>query len=771
VRPPDRKEYRHWQSATAGTKLRWLGTLALCFAAAPALAEDAASPQIVVTAPGGGFDLDEAEGIAAADIGGPGHPDLFRALTRAVPGVSLQEAQSNPFQPNIVYRGFTASPLQGQAQGLAVYLDGARFNQPFGDTVQFDLLPQAAIERLDLLHASPVYGLNALGGAMTIQTKTGRSAPGLSASASLGSYGESELTGEAGGSSGPWSAYLALQHTHIDGWRRFSPSTLTNGFADLGWDGDEGGIHLKLLGADTDLTGNGSAPIELLRADYRAVFTWPDNTRNRFGRASLHPWLALSAHTRVEASLYWQRLSQNTLNGDAADVAVCEDEPELLCLETADDDQSLLRDTSGATVPDVLAGDPYGVLNRSRTRTRAAGVLGQMIDRRPLGGRENVFVIGASYDGSRTRFGSSTELGALTDERSVRGLGPVIDQPDGAISPASLSARTGYTGLFVSDRLPLSPSLTAELGLRWNDEAIHLRDRLGTALNGDHRFRRLNPGIELDWQLARQTAVHAGYSEANRAPTAVELSCADETAPCSLTNFFVGDPPLKQVVARSFDAGGQGAFGPFQWFTAAYRTTSDDDIQFVSADVRGRAFFRNVGRTRRQGFSMTLGYHKGPLRLHAGYAFTDATFRTPFALNSPDNPSAGDDGQIAVLRGDRLPGVPRHRALLSADYQRQRWSAGADVQVASGQYLFGDEANLQPRTRAYATANARASVKLLDRLTLVGEITNLFDRHYATYGTFTETDQVFMREAPEASDPRSLSPGAPRRFTVGLVFR
>jgi outer membrane cobalamin receptor len=735
--------------------------------ASPAFAQDRGPCEIVVTAPGGNFDLDEAQGIGVSEIEASGKPDLFGALARSVAGVSLQDAQSNPFQPNLVYRGFTASPLQGQAQGLAVYLDGARFNQPFGDTVQFDLLPQGAIERIDLLHASPVYGLNALGGAAAIATKTGRSAPGYSASGSLGSYRTSELTGAAGWSAGRWSGFLALQHTHDGGWRRYSGSTLTNGFVDLGWDADTAGVHLKLVGANTDLTGNGSAPVELLRAAYRAVFTWPDNTRNRYGRASLHPWLALGLHTRLEGSLYWQRLRQSTLNGDAADIAACDDDPSVLCLKAADDKETLLRDTGGATVPDSLAGGAYGVLNRSGTSTRAGGVLVQLIDRRPLGSGENVFVAGASYDGSGTNFASKTELGALTTERGVDGLGPIVDQPDGAIAPVELSARTGYTGLFASDRLPLSRSLTAEIGLRWNDEAIRLRDRLGTALNGDHRFRRFNPGVELDWQLSRRASVHVGYSEASRAPTPVELSCADEAAPCSLTNFFVGDPPLKAVVTHSFDVGGQGSIGRFQWLLAAYRTTSDDDIQFVSSEFRGRAFFRNVGQTRRQGFEVALAYRQGSLVVRAGYAFTDATFQTPFVLNSPDNPAAVD-GELHVLAGDRLPGIPRQRALLSADYQRPRWSVGADVQATAGQYLFGDEANLRPRTPAYVIANLRGSMELFRPLTLFGEVSNLFDKHFASFGTFSETDRVYLREAPGASDPRSLSPGAPRRFMVGL---
>src|SRR5699024_3698410 len=114
-----------------------------------------------------------------------------------------------------------------------------RFNQSFGDTVQFDLLPEAAIRRVDIFDANPVYGLNALGGAVVIETKTGRTAPGVFVSAGAGRFGESELVAEAGWSGSRTSAYLALQRSHDGGWRRFSPSTVYNGFADLGWDGTD----------------------------------------------------------------------------------------------------------------------------------------------------------------------------------------------------------------------------------------------------------------------------------------------------------------------------------------------------------------------------------------------------------------------------------------------------------------------------------------------------------------------------------------------------
>lgn len=722
---------------------------------------------IIVTAPGDALERDEAVGVSYEDIRGSGKPDLLGALARSIVGLSLQDAQNNPFQPNVLYRGFTTSPLQGQAQGLAVYVDGARFNQPFGDTVQFDVLPEAAIRRVDLLDASPIYGLNALGGAIVVETKTGQSAPGVFASAAAGRFGERELTAEAGWSDSRASAYLALQRSHDGGWRRFSPSRLNNGFADFGWETAQGGAHLKLIGAATDLTGNGSAPVELLEADYKAVFTHPDNSQNLFGRASLHPWVRIGDSSRLEGTIYHQQLRQRTLNGDAADIQPCDQIPGLLCLETGDE-EAPLRDQSGEQVPDLIGRNPYGVLNRSQTRTRASGILAQLVDRRPFAGGENVFIIGMSHDRSRTRFDSGSELGRLTDGRSVEGLGTTIAQPDGAITPVSLTARTRYTGFFISDQLPITSTVTAEIGLRWNEAAIELRDRIGSALDGNHRFRRLNPGMELEWHPAPNLTLRAGYSEANRVPTPAELACADEEAPCSLTNFFVADPPLQQVVAKSLELGGQGRIGPLEWLVTSYRSTNKDDIQFVASGVRGRAFFRNVGRTRRQGVEVTLGYRRGPLTLRAGYALTDATFLTPLLLNAPDNPASDENGQIRVQPGSRLPGVPRHRALLLIDIERQEWSVGADVQAASGQFLSGDEANLQPGTDPYVITNVRGSLRLSGPIHLFTEIRNLFDRRYATFGAFTQTDEIDLVEAPGASDPRSLGPAVPRRWLIGL---
>lgn len=728
---------------------------------------------IVVTAPGGDADVDDAIRVDADALRRAGPPHLLRALGRDVAGISLSEAQANTYQPNLIYRGFSASPLQGNAQGLAVYLDGGRFNLPFGDTVNFDLLPDPAIDSVSIRDANPVFGMNALGGSVILSTKTGQSSPGVSAEAAFGDHGRGEASASVGWTRGSFSGFVTGQARRDDGWRDYSPSTLYNGFADLGWDGENGGLHMKVVGADTDLTGNGTAPVELLDAAYDAVFTHPDTTQNRLVRGSLHPWLALGANSRLEASLYVQSFRQRTLNGDAADIGGCSFDTAILCLSDASDNETALRDAAGSVVADTLGEEGYGALNRSDTRSRSAGILAQYVVDHEIGGAANHLTIGFSHDRSTTRFASSSELGELTEDRSVEGLGAIITQPDGAISPVRLDVASRQTGVFLSDTLSLSSRLTAEIGLRWNHVGVELKDLIGTALNGRHRFRRVNPGIEFDYRATDALSLRAGYAETSRAPTPAELSCADETAPCSLTNFFVGDPPLEQVVGKSWEAGASGELaGPWtgQWLVSAYRTRTINDIQFTAASTRGRAFFRNIGTTRRQGLEASFSAERGPWSIRLGYALTDARFGTALVVNSPDNPDADEVGRIFVDRGDRIPGIPRHRIVASADYDFGVVSLGADVQAQSGQVLRGDESNDQPKTDGFATLNLRGQMKLGKAAQLFAEVTNVFIARYATFGTFSETDEIELDEVPGADNPRALSPGAPRRFFLGMRF-
>ena len=139
--------------------------------------------------------------LSGEAIDNSGALDLSSYLNRRLNGVHVNEVQNNPLQPDVSYRGYTASPLLGTPQGLSVYMDGVRLNQPFGEVVSWDLIPRMAIFSGALMPGSnPLFGLNTLGGALSIQTKDGRNSPGTTVQVMYGSDVRRSLEFEHGGS-------------------------------------------------------------------------------------------------------------------------------------------------------------------------------------------------------------------------------------------------------------------------------------------------------------------------------------------------------------------------------------------------------------------------------------------------------------------------------------------------------------------------------------------------------------------------------------------
>jgi outer membrane receptor protein involved in Fe transport len=254
---------------------------------------------------------------------------------------------------------------------------------------------------------------------------------------------------------------------------------------------------------------------------------------------------------------------------------------------------------------------------------------------------------------------------------------------------------------------------------------------------------------------------------ANRAPTPAELSCAGPTNSCSLANFFVGDPDLHQVVSYTTEAGVRGSFAPFDGANLAYnvalfRSNLDNDIAFINSVTAGRAFFANVGQTRRQGVDVGLQFKTDRWRAYIQYSYIDASFQNGFVEAAGSNPAADANGNITVRPGNRLPGIPANQAKLGAYYKvTDKWTIGGTVIVASGAFLFGDEANLTPKLPPYFTMNLSTSYQLTDHMQLFGLVQNVTNAKYYTFGTFSPTSSVFIAQAPGATNPRSLSPAAP----------
>src|SRR5690606_28079543 len=111
----------------------------------------------------------------------------------------------------------------------------------------------------------------------------------------------------------------------------------------------------------------------------------------------------------------------------------------------------------------------------------------------------------------------------------------------------------------------LTDAATLTASARYNRTGVTLEDQPGVALNGDHAFDRINPAIGVTYAVRPALTFYASYSEANRAPSPVELTCADEDDPCRLPNAFLADPPLEQVVAKAFEAGVRGAWERGRW--------------------------------------------------------------------------------------------------------------------------------------------------------------------------------------------------------------
>ncbi|HCH0556545.1 TPA: TonB-dependent receptor [Pseudomonas aeruginosa] len=759
-----------------------LALLGACPALMPALAADTATPgitrlptlDVVGVTPNGDATLPAdkspypVRGLEAEQLDRMTSVDLTEAMDRQVAGISLNSVQGNPLQPDVQFRGFTGSPLLGIAQGIAVYQDGVRVNEVFGDTVNWDLLPQQGIDRLDVVTgANPVFGLNTLGGAIVLRSKNGFDDPGTALSYEAGSFGREVASVESGGNNGTLGYYVLADHLYEQGWRDLSPTHARHYMANFGWHGERAALDLDLAKARTDLTGNGAQSIQAMRRDYASIFTAPDQTQNDLTQASLHGRYDIADDLVLSAMAYQRTVRTRSFNGDTSDAEPCEDDPAFLC-EDEDDQgqQAFVTDQNG----DPVSSEYDAVNNIGHRRQRAHGGNVQLVFSRPLGGHDNQLVLGGDWLSGNVRYSSIVAPAVLLEDRSTsRDAGLQI--PDQALD---VFASTRTYAWYATDTFSLTEALALTVSARYNHTRTRIADRSGENpdLNGEHVFSRLNPAAGLAWKLSNSLTAYGSYSESTRAPTPVELTCSDEDAPCKLPNQFVADPPLDQVVAKSWEAGLRGRGAGVQWQAGVFRTTSHDDILFqaVGGATSNEGFFANVGDTRRQGLELSAQGRLAGDRVEwsASYVWLDATYQDGFTENAVHHPQADADGQISVQRGDRIPGLSRHQLKAGVEFAlSQALRIGVDGQYRSSQSLRGDESNQLAPLGGYALFGLHARWDVTPRLQLSARIENLTDRRYASFGTLGEPGDVF----PGDSDPRFLGPGAPRGGWVGARYR
>jgi iron complex outermembrane recepter protein len=754
-----------------------LAILPIGHAMAQAAAAPTELPSVDVIAPspllGSGVDRAtvpaQNQVLNSKDLSLLGPASLQQGLLDQAQGVNVLNAAGNPYQPDIFYHGFEASALQGTSQGLAVYVNGARFNDPFGDTVNWDLIPDVAIEQVNLVGANPVFGLNALGGALSVQLKDGFSYHGGELEAFGGSFGQIGGSLQYGKQAGNTAVYVAASGLHENGWRDLQSTGLKQFYGDFGWRGDTAEVHLNINLAQTTLNGPGTVPVQLLAVDRSAQFTGPNAIGNNYGRVELTGNYTINDTTSVQALLYYDNLLQRVANGNGSPLTVCGD---LLCGESG----TVATDRAGDPIPAFLGPDgAYASLAQQTTNTNGYGTSLQVTNSDPLFGHDNQVVAGLSFDGAQTIFSASTLVGALdVPSRNFIGPGIVIGLADGSIAPVRAAITDGYYGVFLTDTFHVTSALSVTASGRFNSAQIGINDQTGSSLTGVHVYNRFNPGIGMTYKLLPSVSLYGGYSESNRAPTPAELTCSDPLAPCSLANFFTGDPNLKQVVAHTFEVGVRGRLVPAEharldWNIGAFHSSLSDDIIFAQSTILGTGFFQNVGATRRQGIDAGVRFTNERWTAWLDYSFTDATFQSSFIESSPNNPAADASGNIAVQPGDRLPGIPAHLFKLGVQYKvTDQWTVGGNAIATSGQFLFGDEANLTKQLPGYFLLNLNTSYQVTKAVRLFALLQNAFNATYYTYGTFSPTSSVPIVQVPNASNTRSYNIAAPIAAFAGL---
>ena len=702
-------------------------------------------------------------------------------LENRAASVSTNAAQNNRLQPDLQYRGFTASPLLGLSQGLAVYQNGVRVNEAFGDTVNWDLLPASSMAQLDLIGGSnPVYGLNTIGGALTITTQTGFSAEGGDISYTAGDFSTRDYTALYGANNGAWGFFIAVDAMEEDGWRDFSESDANTVYSALSWRGERSELDLFVNYGDSNLKGNGSVPLDLLNQRRSAVFTHPDQTENSLRMGSLSLRHQFDEGLKLSANVFYRDLETFTFNGDGAEYEECgeDDEGDLDAgkLEDLDDDdedhpfEGYLCNEDGEVVTDkdgmLVEEDFNGINNRSRRLQESHGFTVQIQGETDFGTMNHQYLIGIDYFRGKTQFDSNVEFSQLTATRGTTLTGRYDQEGN-----TNLNTEIETWSVFLSDYLTLTDAIGLSLSARYNTTHSVGVDPTGQRpeLAGDHTFDNVNLGAGVLWQINAQTSVYANLQTSTRTPTPVELACSHPDAPCTLPNTFLADPPLDEVTSVSTELGIRGSNHWLQRYRlGGFLIRADDDIVFQTTGgvSSNQGFFQNAADTQRLGLELELAGGGERWSWYLNYTRMDATYESAFFASSPNNPASVND-KLLVRSGSHIPLLPHNNLKMGASFQLlEATRVGLDYRYQEGVHLRGDEANVDAKTDAWQVVDLYARTTVGDHVYIEARLDNAFDTQYETFGLYGEADEVL----PEVSDDsgRFLGPAMPRIWWLTL---
>lgn len=741
----------------------WHLAAALC-CNAPALAqtEPAREPgrvEIIGTSPLAGLGVERELLPYASQVLRRGAIDQAQAgpatelLTRRLPGAQVNEIQGSAYQPDLTFRGYRASGLLGASQGLSVYLDGVRVNEPFGDVVNWDLLPEFALQSLSVVPgANPAFGLNTLGGAIALTTLDGRSAPGARGEIGFGSFGGKRADLSFGARSGEWNHFVAGSVFDEHGWRDHSPGRLGTLSARVGQSlaADSEWSIAALIGRSM-LVGNGLVPQvtlddtgqrtpDLLQASRKAVYTHPDRTRNTLGQLAFN-WSAGARDSRLQALAYARHTRRETVNGDVADE------------------------------PGTVAS-----LNTTNARQTAVGAAASLARRDGA----HQWQAGASVDASRVRYRQFEREGGFDATRGV-----VADPAEQAELSAAVEGESLSLGLYVTDTWRVAAATHVTLTARTNhsrvsNELTTVDDVTGNEVELPREtftYSSLNPAVGVTRGLGFGVTVYGNVARNTRVPTAIELGCADPASPCRLPAGLQSDPFLKQVHSTAFELGARWRPADAQRVElTAYRHDNRDDIVFGSVSATGQlGYFQNFPRTRHEGLDLAWEGTFGPASVGASASLLRATYQAAGTLRMGER-------NVAVEPGTRMAGLPRSMLKVGGDWRfAPGWSAGVDWSWHGRRVVQGNEDGLLEDGAAdsvdlslpgYALTHLRLAWQVREGVELTLRVNNGLDKRYATYGALAET--LFDAQGAytgAGEEALFVAPGAPRSVFLAARLR
>ena len=728
-------------------------------------------------------------------------------------GISVTDTQNNPYQPDVTYRGYSVSPLQGGQTGMSVYVDGVRVNDAFGDGVSWDLIPTNSINGVSLMPGSnPIFGLNTLGGSLSIQTKGGRTNPGVKAEVSAGSWGRKIESAEFGGVSndGAIDYFISANVFNEEGWRNASNSAVRQIFGKLGWENKTTKINLSYTGANNDLTGNGLMPADMMATLGReAIFTKPDITSNNYGFLNLSGSHWLTEKTMLSGNLYYKLNERTSLNGDANDgfdTATFFDTNVLnhaydhafgsnatgyasAAAKLVDAAKVTFKTDDGTAATNLLNcaaaskdADEHcnGVTTRTNSRQHSAGFSGQLSMDNTVFSKPNQFILGGGYEKANVEFNKDVWYGLLTADRGVTNLWKMTGS-----DKVQMHSENNTYSVYTSDNIQLNSQWNFTMAGRYNYTSLDLLDFKNSStsaynVTGDHTYARFNPSIGLNFNPIESLALFGSYNEGTRIPTALELGCANKNAACKYPNQMAADPHLKQIVARTYEIGGQAKIlNDLKLNVSAYRSENSNDIQFVYSST-SLGYFDNIGKTRRIGLDTNLlGAYKN-LNWMVGYSYVDATYQSPMDLPNSVNSSAVA-GVIHVAKGDQLPNIPEHQLKVRLDYNiLPNWNVGTNINVFSDRFMVGNENNKHVdtgdgsgngKTPGYTIVNLDTNYNIAHGWSLFGKVINVFDKEYSNGGRLGQS--ILDSSGATLDEERKvayLAPGAPRAGWIGIRY-